>query len=46
MARFATEFIGDGAPGEYRVEPYRNLYQNIAMLALAGRAADECRGGV
>jgi len=46
VARFATEFIGDGAPGEYRVEPYRNLYQNIAMLALAGRAADECRGGV
>ena len=36
-ARFATEFIGDGSPGEYRVDPYRNLFQNIAMVSTAQR---------
>jgi hypothetical protein len=36
-ARFSTEFIGDMAPGEYRVDPYRNLYQNIAMVSTAQR---------
>jgi hypothetical protein len=36
-ARFATEFIGDGTPGEYRVHPYRNLFQNIAMVSAAQR---------
>jgi hypothetical protein len=34
-ARFSTEFIGDGTSGEYRVEPYRNLFQNIAMVSTA-----------
>ncbi len=36
-ARFATEFIGDGMPGEHRVDPYRNLCQNIAMVFTAHR---------
>ena len=37
MARFSTEFIGDVAPGDYRVDPYRNLFQNLAMVSLAQR---------
>ncbi len=37
VARFASEFIGDGGIGDYRVEPYRNVFQNIAAAALAQR---------
>lgn len=40
-ARFSTEFIGDGVVngplGEYRTGAYSNLYQNIAMIAVARR---------
>lgn len=37
VARFASEFIGDGGAGDYRVEPYRNVFQNIAAAAIARR---------
>ncbi len=41
-ARFSTEFIGDIVPsGDYRVDPYRNLFQNIAMVSLAQRMIRE-----
>ena len=32
VARFASEFIGDGGAGDYRVEPYSNVFQNIAAV--------------
>jgi hypothetical protein len=41
VVRFSTEFIGDGRPSEYRVYPYRNLFQNIAMVSLAQRLVEE-----
>ncbi len=41
VARFATEFIGDVAPGDYRTEPYRNLFQNLAMVSTAQRIVRE-----
>ncbi len=37
VARFASEFIGDGGAGDYRVGPYRNVFQNIAAAAIAQR---------
>jgi hypothetical protein len=45
-ARFSTEFIGDMAPGEYRVDSYRNLFQNIAMVSTAQRMIREIAGSV
>ena len=35
VARFSSEYIGDGTPGYYRVDQYRNLFQNIAMVSFA-----------
>jgi hypothetical protein len=46
VARFATEFIGDVAPGEYRTEPYRNLFQNLAMVSTAQRMVREIAASV
>lgn len=43
VVRFSTEFIGDGQPGHYRVEPYRNLFQNIAAVAIAEQMIREIR---
>ena len=41
VARFASEFIGDGGVGDYRVEHYRNVFQNIAAAATARRMIAE-----
>ena len=41
VVRFATEFIGDVGQGEYRTEPYRNLFQNLAMVSTAQRMVRE-----
>ena len=35
VARFSSEYIGDGKPGYYGVDQYRNLFQNIAMVSMA-----------
>ena len=35
VARFSAEYLGDGAPGDFRVEPYRNLFQNLAAVSFA-----------
>jgi hypothetical protein len=45
VARFSTEFIGDGTAGHYRVHPYRNLFQNVAMVAKAQRMLWEIVAG-
>ena len=37
VARFASEFIGDGAVGDYRVDTYQNVFQNIAAATMAQR---------
>ena len=41
VARFASEFIGDGGVGDYRVEPYSNVFQNIAAVSIAQRTIRE-----
>ena len=46
MARFSSEFIGDMGPGEYRVDPYRNLFQNIAMVSTAQRMVRELAASI
>ncbi len=41
VARFSAEFIGNGQSGDYRLEPYRNVFQNVAMVAIAQRLIRE-----
>ncbi len=45
VARFSAEYLGDGAPGDFRVEPYRNLYQNLAAVSFAHSLIRELSGG-
>ena len=44
VARFSAEYLGDGA-GDFRVEPYRNLFQNLAAVSFAHALIRELRGG-
>ena len=37
VARFASEFIGDAGVGDYRVDTYQNVFQNIAAATMAQR---------
>ena len=43
VARFASEFIGDGGAGDYRVEPYSNVFQNVAAVSTAQRMVQEIK---
>ena len=45
VARFSAEYLGDGTPGDFRVEPYRNLFQNLAAVSFAHALIRELGGG-
>ena len=44
VARFSAEYLGDGA-GDFRVEPYRNLFQNLAAVSFAHALIRELKAG-
>jgi hypothetical protein len=45
VARFSTEFIGWNDHCDYRIEPYSNLYQNLACLVWAQALKRELLAG-